>query len=568
MKKILGGILLLVALVFAGLWGFSRIVEGSHLIPNEALEQQGRPILVDRYLDTEVWTQGEEVYMAYEGVKAYFAPEIQVDLEERRFTLTPDLEGYQFEVPRLNDRIKVNETKLNFKLKEFDGQLAVPIKSLGKWLGIEVTQGEESGIVIIDWLQDPLEDGKILAETYLLDTPSWLGKRKLPLAPGTQVKILDTQGDYLYLRTSQGYMGYVPREDVSLEGKHGTTPYYYFEKNRAQLPPGPIGLVWDHVNEYTKDRSQEERLEAIDVISPTWFRLMDAEGNLENKGDFQYVRDMQGKGYQIWGLVTNSFDPQLTSEFLADPDAQEAFIRQILIYSGLYQLNGINIDFENVYYRDQGALTAFVAKLTDVLHENQMVVSMDMTVPSTSPNWSMVYDRAALGKIVDYVAVMTYDEHWASSPKSGSVASIGWVERGIENTLKLIPAEKVLLGMPFYTRLWEEETLGNGKVKVSSKAYGMAKIRELLAENQGTILWDEKAGQYYGEYQLEGKTYRVWLEDSRSLALKATLIDRYGLAGMAAWRKDFETPEVWDALYQMVKAGGSYTEIVQRVEGN
>jgi len=246
-------------------------------------------------------------------------------------------------------------------------------------------------------------------------------------------------------------------------------------------------------------------------------------------------------------------DPDLTSKFLANQEAQEHFIRQILIYSGLYELDGINIDFENIHYQDRAALTKFVATLTEKLHEMNLVVSIDVTIPSKSPNWSMVYDREKLGKIVDYVAVMTYDEHWGTSPKSGSVASIGWMEKGIQDTLELVPREKVLLGIPFYTRLWKEEVQANGRIKVTSKAYGMEAMQEILKENEAEIIWNEEAGQYYAQYDQEGKTYKVWIEDARSLALKTTLVEKYGLAGYAAWRKDFETNDVWEAIEEITR---------------
>ncbi len=565
MKKVISILLLLAVMVLGGLLLISKLVEGSHLLSNEALERGGRPILEDEYLDTEVIVLDQEVYMPFEGVKKYIDSSLDIDTENKRLFLSPQEGSFSFEDQAVDSFVKEESIQLNFNLKEISNQLYVPIKSLEKLLGIEVSLGVDSGIVMIDWVNNSHSQGEIIRETHLLESPGWLGKRKLPLDSGTEVKLYDLGKNHYFVRTGEGYLGYVPKAHLQVKSDQREQAGYTFSKKAADMPADKIGLVWDYVNQYSQDRSNEEKLSAVDILTPTWFKLLDEQGTVENKGDFNYIENAKVKGYQVWGLVTNSFDPDLTSSFLADEAAQGNFIRQILFYSGLYELDGINIDFENIHYQDQRALTAFVQRLTEVLHQNNLVVSIDVTIPSSSLNWSKVYDRVALAEIVDYVAVMTYDEHWASSPQSGSVASIGWVERGIQRTLESVPPEKLLLGLPFYTRLWEEETLSNGTIKVSSKAYGMEKMKEILTENNAEILWDQEAGQYYSEYRADSKLYRVWLEDSRSLALKTSLVEKYGLVGVAAWRKDFEAEIVWEAIDQVLKRGQSYEAVAGKL---
>lgn len=166
-----------------------------------------------------------------------------------------------------------------------------------------------------------------------------------------------------------------------------------------------------------------------------------------------------------------------------------------------------------------------------------------MTVPSDNGNWSRCYDRKALAEKVDYVMLMAYDEHSRLSPKAGSVASLPWVEQGIRNTLKEVPAEKLVLGMPLYMRDWKEE---NGKV--SARTLSMEGARKLIAEKGLVPAWHSEEAQYYFEYREQGVLHRVWQEDARSLALKNALISRYNLAGSAYWRKGLEEPEVWAAM--------------------
>ena len=217
-----------------------------------------------------------------------------------------------------------------------------------------------------------------------------------------------------------------------------------------------------------------------------------------------------------------------------------------------FQLDGINIDFENVYYEDRDLLVQFVRELTPILHEAGIVVSWTLT-KSTSLNWSLCYDRKELGKVVDYMILMAYDEHWATSPVSGSVASIGWVEKGIVSLLEDVPAEKVILGLPFYTREWEERPAENGGIAVKSRALSMAQAKRIISQNGSSLSWDEKAGQHFAYYTKGDKVYKIWLEDDKSIQLKAALVNKYDLAGAASWRKGFEEPIIWEVLYNELK---------------
>lgn len=305
-----------------------------------------------------------------------------------------------------------------------------------------------------------------------------------------------------------------------------------------------INLVWDYVNVSSANSDKETKINGLTVISPTWFSVVTTDGFVISKADTNYVVDAHRKGYKVWALVSNSFDCDLTRQLLADRQAQEKVIKQLLVYSSLYNLDGINIDFENVYDDDKGRLTQFVEKLASALHQQNIVVSMDVTVPSNSPFWSNCYDRKKLSAAVDYMMVMTYDEHWAKSSKSGPVASIGWVEAGIKKMLNEVPKEKLLLGVPFYTREWEEGESG----RVKAKTMSMAMVDDLVKEKNLDVVWLEDKGLHYTEYYQEGSRYRIWIEDEKSIGLKLSLVDNYNLAGVAGWRKGFERNEIWGLI--------------------
>jgi len=308
-----------------------------------------------------------------------------------------------------------------------------------------------------------------------------------------------------------------------------------------------INLVWD-VKASTQKLSTEPLPKGLNVLSPTWFAVKQSNGLIVNKADKDYVDLAHSKGYKVWALITNSFDPDLTHELLHNEVAQEQVLNQLLFYAGYYELDGINLDFENIYESDKTAFTHFVEKISPPLGRQNLIVSLDVTVPSNVPNWSKCYDRVNLGKAVDYVMVMTYDEHWAKSPVSGSVASYGWVKEGIENTLLSIPKEKLLLGLPFYTREWIETSDETGRSSVRSRTLSMENEEKIVQNYHLTLEWLEKEGQYYTEYQQDGNRHRIWLEEDRSIGLKADLVDQYQLAGVASWRKGFEKNSIWTVL--------------------
>jgi spore germination protein YaaH len=324
-----------------------------------------------------------------------------------------------------------------------------------------------------------------------------------------------------------------------------------------------INLVWQPTFDEKTDVTKLDKVKGLNVVSPSWFELVDDYGTINNKVDARYVRAAHEKGYQVWALITNSFDPDLTRKVLYDEQARRNVIKQLALYARLYQLDGINLDFENIYDEDKEQLTQFVKEITDTLHVLDLKVSIDVTVPSGVSQWSACYDRAGLGKSVDYVMLMAYDEHWRTSPVSGSVASIGWVERSLLKTLKDVPAEKLVLGVPFYMREWEENLEGE---KTNVKTMTMEMAKQTIKDRQLKPEWLEDKGQYYFEYIDGDKKYRVWQEEERSMSLRVKMIEQYHLAGIAAWRKGFEKNEIWQVIDQGLNVNKTEEKIVTAQE--
>ncbi len=313
-----------------------------------------------------------------------------------------------------------------------------------------------------------------------------------------------------------------------------------------------INLTWNYIWDKSIDNANIKKVEGLNVVSPTWFTLADKNGGLEERGNLSYSNWAHKNGYKVWALVDNKFDSALTNVFLNDKAARTKFIDSLISYAGRYKLDGINIDFENMYTRDKDAFTQFMKELFQKTKEKGLVLSVDVSVIVVNSNWSESFDRAALSKVTDYVALMTYDQHWGGSPVSGSVAQLSWVEQHLKKVLKEVPREKLLLGVPFYTRLWKEE-LVNGSISVTSKAISMEEAERVIAENNATKIWDAESGQYYARYEKGKATYKIWIEDARSIKLKAELVNKYGLAGIASWKYGLEKPAVWTAIAQVIR---------------
>jgi spore germination protein YaaH len=426
-----------------------------------------------------------------------------------------------------------------------DGIPFLPIDFLAQLYLLHIDVLDHNRRVVIQKTNEPVAIASVISEkAYLRILPTIRSARITGLAQDEQLVILKEKLGFYLVRTSQGLIGYLDKRAAQF------TSVIMEEQQLNHRPSwrpmgGEINLTWEYVNKKTADPATIGKLPGVNVVSPTWFHLKDGEGNLENNADLRYVNWAHDNGYQVWGLITNRFDRDLTHAVLFSTATRQKVIDQLLVLAQLYRLDGINIDFENMHLKDRDLLTQFLRELTPLAHEQGLTISIDVTIRSTSENWSMIYDRKALGQIVDYMAVMTYDEHWAASPKAGSVASLPWVERGLVGVLEEVPKEKILLGIPFYTRVWEETPQPDGSIKVSSRALSMAAAENLIRENGAQISYDEKAQQDYAQWSRGNSTFKIWLENETSITKRVQLARQYDLAGIASWRRGFEKVSIW-----------------------
>ncbi|PKM85368.1 MAG: hypothetical protein CVU86_02810 [Firmicutes bacterium HGW-Firmicutes-11] len=376
----------------------------------------------------------------------------------------------------------------------------------------------------------------------------------IPLTKGEMVTVESETDSYFKISTQSGTTGYVMKPSLTIADVDLAEIDFYAPKKEKNLPSGEkINIVWQYVGAVTPP-APEQKHAGIDVLAPTWFDLIvDGDGNIENNGDLAYTANAHNKGYKVWATITNNMSTKgstaFTTKVLSNSALLNRSVAQYLFYACLYDADGINIDYEQVVDSDAAGLTAFTALLRNYTERQGLVLSIDTLIPKP---WTIEYDRAALSRYVDYLAVMTYDEHYSTSPVAGSVASLPWVEEAIVNTLKEVPEEKILLGVPMYTRVWVVDS--NGKV-IRNPSASMPYVQTLIAEKNLTPIWLEKEKQNFVSYANGAYTDKIWVEDARSIANRLDLVRKYDLAGSACWQFSQASPEIWDVFSAMLKNG-------------
>jgi len=511
-----------------------------------------------------------EVCLSLETIKQYIDPYIYWDEALQKVTITTKDRVIRMKTDSLSAYVNNEPVELNIPVTIADDKVYVPIEFLSDFYGIEVNYIKESNVVTIDFkssvqqIAEPIDEDAVVRKDRSVKSP--ILKRlneDMESEDVPKLRIFEEYEKWYKVRTEEGIVGYIQKKHVVVKKVVVTRIPEEYTGNVAWRPQnGKISLVWHMMYNGIPDLTQIGEMKGLDVISPTWFQLANAEGDLINRASAKYVEWAHKRGYQVWALFSNTFnDVKMTGDFLNNTDSRDNAIRQLLSYAALYDLDGINIDFENINIEDKDALTQFVRELTPLLKEQGLVVSMDIGVPDGSENYSLCYDREAIGQIVDYVMVMTYDQHWSTSPKAGSVAQLKWVESKLVRTLESIPREKLLLGLPFYTRLWKEETDSNGAIKVTHvEAPSMEKARAIIEENDAQVVWDDESGQFYAEFEKDGAKYKIWIESAESINLKSSLAQKYNLAGVAAWKRGDETPDIWEVLSRNLEEYKSYNE--------
>lgn len=359
---------------------------------------------------------------------------------------------------------------------------------------------------------------------------------------GTKLRLIEEMENWDQVATDDGYIGYIDKKKVGEAEKTKFERSFKKEEYSYLTMDSKVNMVWHQVtstdaNAYFADATAN--MTGVNVISPTWFYLTDTSGNIASIASADYVSQAHEKGLQVWGLIDNFTQEVSTTETLSSTAARQNIISQLIQAAQDVGMDGINVDFESLSEDVGTHFLEFLRELSIECHKNNLVLSVDNPVPE---DFTSHYDRAEQGRVVDYVIIMGYDEHYVGS-EAGSVASLPWVEQGIQDTLDEVPAERVINAIPFYTRLWKT-TGGN----VTSEAIGMDQAQQTIADNNVETYWDKTTSQNYGKYDIDNSTYQIWLEDAQSVAEKVKLVSKYDLAGVSAWKLGFENNGIWQVI--------------------
>lgn len=362
---------------------------------------------------------------------------------------------------------------------------------------------------------------------------------------GEEVTVLDDAGKWRKVATEDGVIGYTQSTFIKNSTQKKQKATLEARNYKHNLMNSEICLGWHQVTNQASNSTIDDVIAnttSMNVISPTWYYLDDNEGGIADFSSTEYVNKAHSKGLKVWGLISNLENTEVdTKTVLSRTSYRDALIGNLVGSAIACGMDGINVDMEGLSANTADGYIEFIRELSLRCEKNDLVLSVDNYVPS---NYTKFYNRSEQAKYADYVIIMAYDEHNRGDNEPGSVASKDFVENGIEATLDEVPAEQVVLGMPFYGRTWSVDNSG----EVSSEVLYMKDVSTYLQEHNATAEWDEDLGQNYAEFSENGNTYMVWPEDAKSLAIKLSMIDDYDLAGGAFWKLTFEPSTVWSVI--------------------
>ena len=502
-------------------------------------------------LKNDVIVENGVVYVSTKDIANFFDDHIFYDNKYDQIITTSETKVATLKLNENKAKVNGSTVDLVASAKKIGEQFYLPFSEISESVyNVETTYIEDTNTVVLVSLDRELTYANSSKKNSVKSKPTMFSKTVDKIEKGDNVTVVPSKnGDengWTKVTTENGKIGYVK-----------TTTLANTKKIRDNLEMGKqiqgnVSLVWEYFSKYAKAPQRTEKIDGVNVVAPTFFSLSDSKkgaivANVGQAGQ-NYINWAHSNGYRVWPWVaneaTNKADKDLTSEILNDYKLREKLISSIVSAVEMYNLDGINLDFENMYESDKDAYSRLVIELAPRLKELGKVLSVDVTAPDGSPDWSLCFNRNVIGDVADYVIFMAYDQHNKSSTEAGTVAGCDWVEANINKFLgqEGVKPEKIILAMPFYTRVWNVTDGG-----LSSSAVDM-KSQSTLIPDDAKITWDDSLKQNLAEYEKNGRTYKVWMEDAKSLKCKLDLVKKYNLAGGAFWRKDQETSDVWKVI--------------------
>ena len=485
------------------------------------------------------------IYIAKEDIENFFDNYIYYDEKYNQIITGSSTKIANMVVGENSATVNSAEVKLKSPVIEKENKYFIPFSELKSVYNVDIEYINNR--VVVDSLDRKYQIATVAKDISIKSKPTSLSRTVDKIKAGDAVVISNRKDDLVKsgwkkIRTSNGSLGYVKEDNL---GKINTIRDDMVETSKVE---GKVSLAWEYFSDYGSAPERSGAMDGVNVVSPTFFRLEQlGKGNVkENVGTagINYINWAHNNGLKVWAMISNESMIDTTSEIMNDYKLRNKLINNIVNLVVKYNLDGINIDFENMYMEDKAMFNRFLIELEPRLNEMGKVLTVDVTAPDGSETWSMCFDRNTISKVADYIIFMAYDQYGASSNKEGTTAGCDWVEANITKFLgqEGVNPDKLVLAVPFYTRLWKE---ANGKV--SSETVDLKDVDKVIPANVEKK-WNDNLKQYYIEYTQNGAVYKMWIEDLKSISAKLDLINKYKLAGAAYWEKDRESPEVWDIV--------------------
>lgn len=508
----------------------------------ELEEGQAALIVNDERSDSKGLVQNGEIYMSYEDVTALLDTHFYLDQANGQMLLTlPD--GIQSIAP--GDTVYTGDSGAPALIRSGEGTYYLALSFIQKYADMDCAIFEEPARAVIRTRWSGVELVKAAEDTAVRVKGGIKSPILEDVEQGEELVFLEALENWTKVATAGGCIGYVENSALSDE----KTELAHAVNGAGQFPSllrdHKINLAWHQVTSQAGNSSFPEIIanaSGLNVISPTWFSIADNNGALVSYASRDYVEQAHAMGLEVWGLIDN-FSTEISTQTVLSDSAKRAYIiEQLLSAARETGMDGINVDFEQLSRESIPHFLQFLRELTLRAHEQNLVISVDNPMPQA---YNLYYKRSTQSKIVDYVILMGYDEHYSGGEEAGSVASLPFVEAGIQLGLQEVPAEKLINAIPFYTRVWTETY---GEALPSSEVLGMDGTDRYIQEHQMSKEWDESVGQYVAITEDDTARYTIWVEDEKSLEEKMKLVQSYGLAGVAEWKLGFERASVWEII--------------------
>lgn len=434
--------------------------------------------------------------------------------------------------------------------QESDGTVYISLDVVKEYTDLDYAYYSDPNRVVIwnEW--DGVEQATVQSDTAQVRQKG--GIKSLILADvqkGDTLLYLENLDNWCKVMTADGYTGYIQTEDISepeaIEARTAKKDSY-----ERITRDHKINLVWHQSTSTESNDAMAEmtaEMTGVNVISPTWFSVTDETGTISSLASADYVKLAHEAGREVWGLIDNFNEAFDETTDLAYASVRSRIIEQLLAEAASCGMDGINVDFENLKEAGIPHYLQFLRELTSAAHAQNLVVSVDTPVPQA---YTMYYQRGEQARFVDYMIVMAYDEHFAGSEEAGSVSSLPFVQQAVDEMTRVMPADQVICGIPFYTRVWTEKF---GQSAITSEVLGMDGAKNYAKENQMTETWDASLGQNVATVETSDARYTIWMEDEQSMEEKLKVIQSADLAGVAEWKLGFECADVWSLISEYIE---------------